>query len=101
MGTSLAQIIGNTTLEQCRLSGARSRPGFCFCYDPRVSRPFRLNTPTDLLITGIRKLAQQRHAQSEERAQKASQREFARQEREDKVVAEFLSWNLPGNIWRM
>lgn len=49
----------------------------------------------------IRKLAQQRHAQSVDRAQKASQREFARQEREDKAIAEFVAWNPPEDIWRM
>jgi len=72
-----------------------------FWYDPRVSRALRSNTPTDPLITEIRKLAQQRYAQSVDRAPKASQREFARQEREDKAIAEFLAWNPPANIWRM
>lgn len=72
-----------------------------FWYHPRVSHPPKSNTLTDPMMPRIRKLAQQRHAQSVDRAQMASQREFARQEREDKVIAEFLEWNPPGNIWRM
>jgi len=38
------------------------------------------------MILGTRRLAQQRHAQTIERAQKASQGEFARQAREDKAI---------------
>jgi hypothetical protein len=53
------------------------------------------------MILRIRKLAELRYAQSVDRAQKASQREFARQEREDKAIAEFMEWNPPDNFWRM
>jgi hypothetical protein len=72
-----------------------------FWYHPRVSHPPKSNTLTDPVIPWIRKLAQERHAQSVDRAQKASQGEFAGQEREDKAIAEFLAWNPPGNFRRM
>jgi hypothetical protein len=66
-----------------------------------MSLPPKSNTPTDPIILRIQKLAQQRHAQSIGRAQKTSQGEFARQERADKAIAEFLAWNPPGNFWWM
>jgi hypothetical protein len=60
-----------------------------------------MDTPLHPTILSIRKLAQQRHAQSIERAQKASQREFARQARDDRAIEDFQKWRPPGQFWRM
>jgi len=70
-------------------------------YSPKKERQAPPDAPVDPAVLEIRRLAQQRYAQKTDQLQAASQREFARQEREDKAIAEFLAWNPPANIWRM
>ena len=59
------------------------------------------NLQLDPLIQQIRKLARLRYARRIDEAQRASLREFARQDRTDRAVKEFEKWTPGMESWLM